>query len=232
MGKTDLIFHHFHLSLPPDQDDCALNNGGCSNGCVQGPFGAQCTCPEGYQLLNDSKTCEDVDECLIPGFCSQLCYNERGAFRCYCSEGYLLEPDLRTCKATDPIAAVLLVAKRSQIIADHINRRPPLVAPVASGSGIVAVDFDRLTSRIFWADATQRKIWSSFENGTEKREVFSAGLMVPESLAVDWVGRNLYWTDSVMETVEVSTLDGAFRKVLLSKNVSSPRGLVLDPRTQ
>lgn len=56
--------------------------------------------------------------------------------------------------------------------------------------------------------------------------------MVPESIAVDWVGRNLYWTDSVMENIEVSTLDGRFRKVLLSKNITSPRGLVLDPRNQ
>lgn len=56
--------------------------------------------------------------------------------------------------------------------------------------------------------------------------------MVLESIAVDWVGRNLYWTDSVMENIEVSTLDGHFRKVLLSKNVTSPRGLVLDPRNQ
>lgn len=63
-------------------------------------------------------------------------------------------------------------------------------------------------------------------------KVFSTGLMVPETIAVDWVGRNLYWTDSVMETIEVSTLDGRFRKVLLSKNVTSPRGLVLDPRNQ
>lgn len=63
-------------------------------------------------------------------------------------------------------------------------------------------------------------------------QVFSSGLMVPESIAVDWVARNLYWTDSVTENIEVSTLDGAFRKVLLSENVTSPRGLVLDPRTQ
>lgn len=63
-------------------------------------------------------------------------------------------------------------------------------------------------------------------------QVFSSGLMVPESIAVDWVARNLYWTDSVMQNIEVSTLDGAYRKVLLSKNVTSPRGLVLDPRTQ
>lgn len=87
------------LSFPLDQEDCALNNGGCSDGCIQGPFGAQCTCPQGFQLLNDSKTCDDINECLIPGFCSQQCYNERGSFRCYCSDGYLLEPDGRTCKA-------------------------------------------------------------------------------------------------------------------------------------
>uniref|UniRef100_H2LL78 Low density lipoprotein receptor-related protein 2b n=1 Tax=Oryzias latipes TaxID=8090 RepID=H2LL78_ORYLA len=206
------------------QEDCALNNGGCSDGCIQSPFGAQCTCPPGFQLLNDSKTCDDINECLIPGFCSQQCYNERGTFRCHCSDGYLLEPDGRTCKA-----AVLLVAKRSQIIANKLNQEPPESRPVVSGLSIVTVDFDRVTSKIYWADASQKKIWSSYQNGTDKKEVFS-GLMVPESIAVDWVGRNLYWTDSDLECIEVSTLDGRFRKVLLNTNVTSPRGLALDPR--
>lgn len=49
-----------------------------------------------------------------------------------------------------------------------------------------------------------------------------------ESLAVDWVGRNLYWTDYVLETIEVSKLDGTHRTVLVSENVTNPRGLVLD----
>ena len=51
-----------------------------------------------------------------------------------------------------------------------------------------------------------------------------------ESLAVDWVGRNLYWTDYVLETVEVSKLDGTHRTVLVSENITNPRALVLDPR--
>lgn len=51
-----------------------------------------------------------------------------------------------------------------------------------------------------------------------------------ESLAVDWVGRNLYWTDYVLETIEVSKLDGTHRTVLVSENVTNPRGLVVDPR--
>lgn len=55
-------------------------------------------------------------------------------------------------------------------------------------------------------------------------------MTVTESLAVDWVGRNLYWTDYVLETIEVSKLDGTHRTVLVSENVTNPRGLVLDPR--
>lgn len=71
----------------------------------------------------------------------------------------------------DPLAAVLLVAKRSQIIANRINMKPPQMRPVISGSGIVTVDFDRVTSRIYWADASQKKIWSAYQNGTDKRQV-------------------------------------------------------------
>lgn len=51
-----------------------------------------------------------------------------------------------------------------------------------------------------------------------------------ESIAVDWVGRKLYWTDYALETIEVSELDGRYRTVLISVNVTNPRGLALDPR--
>ncbi|XP_051771492.1 low-density lipoprotein receptor-related protein 2 [Ctenopharyngodon idella] len=213
-----------------NEDDCQANNGGCSHGCIQGPFGAQCTCDPGFQLLNDSKTCDDINECLIPGFCSQTCFNERGSFRCYCQDGYQLEPDGRTCKAISPGDALLLVARRSQIVANRIYFRPPLVNPVVSGVSIVAVDFDDVNKRVYWGDSSEKMIYSSFQNGTDKKQVFSSGLMVPESIAVDWVGRNIYWTDYVMENIEVATLDGRFRKILITKNVTSPRGLALDPR--
>lgn len=83
-----------------DQESCLHSNGGCTHLCIQGPFGAQCECPLGYRLANDSKTCEDIDECRIPGFCSQHCYNMRGSFRCWCDIEYSLEADQRTCKAT------------------------------------------------------------------------------------------------------------------------------------
>lgn len=96
---TFLVLSRFCL-LNPDQESCSDNNAGCTHGCIQGPFGAQCTCPVGYQLSNDSKTCDDVDECSPPGICSQHCFNERGSFRCHCQDGYALEADQRTCKVS------------------------------------------------------------------------------------------------------------------------------------
>lgn len=49
--------------------------------------------------------------------------------------------------------------------------KPPQMQPVVTGSSIVTVDFDRVTSRMYWADATQKKIWSAYQNGTDKQEV-------------------------------------------------------------
>ncbi|XP_029461540.1 low-density lipoprotein receptor-related protein 2 isoform X2 [Rhinatrema bivittatum] len=215
-----------------NQESCSDNNAGCTHSCIQGPFGAQCMCPVGYQLANDSKTCMDINECDLLGFCSQQCYNERGSFRCHCDDGYLIEPNGRTCKTAESRNLLLLVASRNQIVADNITTQAHnIYSLVRDGRNIVAIDFDSVSNRIYWSDTTQDKIWSAFQNGTDRTVVFDSGVTVTESLAVDWVGRNLYWTDYILETIEVSRLDGTHRTVLISENVTNPRGLVLDPRT-
>ncbi|XP_074926235.1 low-density lipoprotein receptor-related protein 2 [Chelonoidis abingdonii] len=214
-----------------NQESCSDNNAGCTHECIQGPFGAQCTCPVGYYLANDSKTCEDINECDPPGFCSQRCYNERGSSRCYCDEGYILEANGRTCKAAESGNLLLLVASRNQIVVDNITSQShSIYSLVRDGRNIVAIDFDSVTDRIYWSDTTQDKIWSAYQNGTDRKIVFDSGVTVTESIAVDWVGRNLYWTDFVLETIEVSRMDGSRRTVLISENITNPRGLVLDPR--
>ncbi|XP_072468339.1 low-density lipoprotein receptor-related protein 2 isoform X2 [Notamacropus eugenii] len=214
-----------------NQESCSDNNAGCTHECIQGPFGAQCLCPFGYQLTNDSKTCEDINECETPGFCSQHCYNERGSSRCWCDEGYILEGNGKTCKVAASGNLLLLVASRNQIVADNITSQGHnIYSLIRDGEQIVAIDFDSLSGRIFWSDIRQDKIWSAFQNGTDRKVVFDSGVTVTESIAVDWVGRNLYWTDYVLETIEVSKMDGNHRTVLISENVTNPRGLVLDPR--
>lgn len=49
----------------------------------------------------------------------------------------------------------------------------------------------------------------------------------PKGLALDWVGRNLYFTDSLRSQIGVSSLDGKHRGVLLWKNMYTPQSLVI-----
>ena len=51
----------------------------------------------------------------------------------------------------------------------------------------------------------------------------------PDGLAVDWVARNLYWTDTGTDRIEVSRLNGTARRTLVSTGLKEPRAIVLHP---
>nr|CAD7267149.1 unnamed protein product [Timema shepardi] len=51
----------------------------------------------------------------------------------------------------------------------------------------------------------------------------------PEGVSVDWVSRNLYWTDSSKDTLEVAGLDSQLRKTLVTEGLVNPRGVVVHP---
>ncbi|GAB6029273.1 hypothetical protein CHUAL_005038 [Chamberlinius hualienensis] len=81
-----------------DVNECEIDNYGCSHDCVNVLGSAICSCPSGYQLLEDWKTCEDNNECFVEnGGCSQLCVNTYGSFHCQCQGSYILAADQRSC---------------------------------------------------------------------------------------------------------------------------------------
>ena len=76
----------------------------------------RCSCHDGYQLLNDDKSCigghtlivtaikhistiiTDINECLNNnGLCSHNCTNIVGSYYCECPDGYLLQPNQHDC---------------------------------------------------------------------------------------------------------------------------------------
>lgn len=60
--------------------------------------------------------------------------------------------------------------------------------------------------------------------------VIGHGLKTTDGLAVDWVARNLYWTDTGRNTIEASRLDGSCRKVLINNSLDEPRAIAVFPR--
>ena len=104
-----------------------------------------------------------------------------------------------------------------------------------------AVDFlygtsDSPASIIYWTDVSQEAInrvtmaTSSSGSSLVVEVVVSTGLISPDGLAVDWIGRKLYWTDSGIKRIEVSDLDGRMRKVLFWDLLDQPRAIVLYPQ--
>ena len=94
--------------------------------------------------------------------------------------------------------------------------------------GAVAIDVDIQTQEIFWSDVTRKHIRRGYTDGRFSHEaVISKDLGTVEGIAVDWVGRKLYWTDSLASTIEVAGLRGQNRRKLVTKDLSKPRAIVV-----
>ena len=101
----------------------------------------------------------------------------------------------------------------------------------AAVENAIAIAWDSVTDRIYWSDIREKKIFSATRNGTDVKIFIGEGLDITEGIALDWVGRNLYWVDSSLNTIEVANLENpAARALLVHENVSQPRGIAVDPR--
>ncbi|XP_053142608.1 signal peptide, CUB and EGF-like domain-containing protein 2 isoform X10 [Hemicordylus capensis] len=83
-------------------ETCAVNNGGCDRTCKDTSTGVHCSCPVGFTLQFDGKTCKDIDECQTSnGGCDHFCRNMIGSFDCSCKKGFKLLTDEKSCQDID-----------------------------------------------------------------------------------------------------------------------------------
>ena len=171
----------------------------------------------------------DVDECLEAGTCSQTCINEKGSFKCECLSGYTRDPHDRTrCKANEGHSA-LLFTHRTDIRRFSLDRRD-LTSIVNETHSSTALDFHFESGMLYWSDVNDERIYKApIDEGETKSVVAFGDVVNADGLAVDWIYRHLYWTDSAKNTIEVSDLEGGFRKTLLTDRLQEPRSIAVDP---
>ncbi|XP_035107420.1 low-density lipoprotein receptor-related protein 8 isoform X16 [Callithrix jacchus] len=114
---------------------------------------------------------------------------------------------------------------------DLVKRNYSRLIPMLKN--VVALDVEVATNRIYWCDLSYRKIYSAYmdkaSDPKEQEVLIDEQLHSPEGLAVDWVHRHIYWTDSGNKTISVATVDGGRRCTLFSRNLSEPRAIAVDP---
>lgn len=102
--------------------------------------------------------------------------------------------------------------------------------PVTMAQMAIGVDKDCAEGRIYFSDISAKQIFSCKYDGTDRKPFITKDILSPEGVAVDWISRRLYWTDSSKDTIEVASLeDPNLRAVIVSKYLVNPRGIAVDP---
>lgn len=96
------------------------------------------------------------------------------------------------------------------------------------GQTAVGVAYDCQEDFIYWSDVSGRMISKIKPDGSKMATVLQ-DVKSAEGLAIDWLSRNVYFTDSVDKTIEVASLNGLYRKVLIKTGLNNPRGIAVDP---
>ncbi|XP_067838428.1 low-density lipoprotein receptor-related protein 1-like [Heptranchias perlo] len=212
-------------------NECLVNNGGCSHICRDLVIGYECECPPGFELV-DRKSCADIDECQNPETCSQICLNLKGSYKCECHQGYHVDPFDGNCKAVGEEPCLIFTNRHDirKIGLHHLEYS--LVVDQLRNA--VALDADVAAQKLFWADLGQQAIFSkSLAKQEGTTDIFQAikDVEIPSGIAVDWIYKNIYWTDVGLKTLSVANFDGTKRKILFDTDLKEPASVVVDPLT-
>ncbi|WAR19053.1 NDG-like protein [Mya arenaria] len=194
--------------------------------------GYQCRCNRGFE--GDGFTCRSrgVDCQRRPGLCNENadCILNLDAFMCVCRLGF--RGDGNSCEPVRNENNYLLFSRGYSIHKVPYYQN----GDVSDGSRVlylpdelaVGVATDCLDGKFYWTDVSRGQISRADIDGFNKERVMD-GFSSPEGIAVDFVGRTLYVTDSGLDVVAVVNINGTYRKTLISDNMRDPRGIVVDP---
>ncbi|XP_069108702.1 low-density lipoprotein receptor-related protein 2-like isoform X5 [Argopecten irradians] len=157
-------------------------------------------------------------------------------YRCLCDVGFHLAKNQINCTETSSI--LMFAAKYSlRGVPVHdtsykVDAIPQVFAKNSGRQGVnyVALDYDAEDEKIYFSDIRNYAIMHAKLNSTEKPMPLTVkDVRSVEGLSVDWISRNLYYTDFYRSTVSVLRLHHPEETRVLLSGMGKPRSVVVHP---
>ncbi len=186
-------------------------------------------------------TCFDIDECLsFDSHCPQLCKNEKGSYMCECAENYInSRGDGSICEARNSEDSVILLAYGEEIRQVRENMTEYVYNTLIEKENYIhALDIDATDRLVYWVDLLDRMIKRSYIPVSKSSFGYTQTLSPlrnslitgdPSALAVDWLGKNIYFADHFNRAIKVSTNDGRYARTLITEHVNDVQSLAVNP---
>uniref|UniRef100_A0A665XAN1 Si:dkey-88l16.3 n=1 Tax=Echeneis naucrates TaxID=173247 RepID=A0A665XAN1_ECHNA len=223
--------HHLYQCGSGECVDPGLVCNGFTN-CADSSDEGGCYCASGFRLLSSGLSCVDSDECNAVShvMCKHTCLNTHGSYVCQCHPGFYLEPDNKSCKTKDE--PLLLASVQSELLL--LGVRSSMLQILSSSSRpVFSLDYHWAQNRVYWLSPNYQSIrWTDMGNSNNKGILIKG--VKSDFIAVDWVGKNLYWVDGLVgQILAVKLSDTMVRSqdytVVLGEDLEQPSSLVLLP---
>ncbi|KAK1884357.1 Low-density lipoprotein receptor-related protein 2 [Dissostichus eleginoides] len=204
----------------------------CEGHCVNTPNGPRCYCAAGFRLQSSALYCVEIDECnTVPqAVCKHTCLNTQGSYICSCFPGFYLEPDNKSCKTRDE--PLLLASVQSELLLQGVHSSTLRLLSSANRP-VFSLDYHWAKQRVYWLSPDYQSIrWSDMKDSNSKGTLIKG--VKSDSIAVDWIGKNLYWVDGLVgQILAVKLSDTPVTSqdytVVLGEDLEQPSSLVLLP---
>lgn len=217
-----------------DNWDTMCNHLNCTSKntkCTPERHGPSCICePASRQFNYTSRQCEDVDECLTDRpQCSHYCENAIGHYQCTCDPGYNVDEFKYLCYAPEP-EGMLFFSTQNDI--RYLKIKSKQMVTVATGiKQAHGVSYDG--TYIYWvetADGHESINKAELANVKETKQVLAGiGLEEPGDIAIDYLGGNIYFTDSERGIISACKPDGSICTTIKTQTVH-PKYIALDAK--
>ena len=103
-------------------------------------------------------------------------------------------------------------------------------------SSTISIDYSLKDNYLIWSDVANEKIFiapynsshKTFNGLTEQKELIHNKGVV-DALAVDWIHRLVYWSDTSKDHIEVANIsDPESRAIIISEDLEEPRGIAVN----